>query len=98
MKVPGIRLYLQNPPTIRLGTFITKSLYVYTLQDADTALLYSWAPRLESALRLLPELQDVTSDLQLSQQRVALALDRARAAALGVTVSQIENALYSAYG
>jgi HAE1 family hydrophobic/amphiphilic exporter-1 len=98
LHVPGIRLYLQNPPTIRLGTYITKSLYVYTLQDADTALLYSWAPRLEAALRALPELQDVTSDLQLNSQRVALTLDRARAAALGVSASQIENALYSAYG
>ncbi len=98
MKVPGIRLYLQNPPTIRLGTFITKSLYVYVLQDADTALLYNWAPRLEAALRALPELQDVTSDLQLNSQRVALTIDRARAAALGVSASQIENALYSAYG
>ena len=98
MKVPGIRAYLQAPPTIRLGALISKSLYQYTLQDADTATLYSWAPRLEAALRALPQLQDVTSDLQLSQQRVALALDRARAAALGVTVSQIENALYSACG
>jgi len=98
LKVPGIRLYLQNPPTIRLGTFITKSLYVYVLQDADTALLYEWAPKLEAALRALPGLQDVTSDLQLNSQRVALTIDRARAAALGVSASQIENALYSAYG
>ena len=98
LKVPGIRLYLQSPPTIRLGTYISKSLYVYTLQEADTSLLYGWAPKLEAALRAVPELQDVTSDLQLNSQRVALAIDRSRAAALGVSVSQIENALYSAYG
>ena len=98
LKVPGIRLYLQSPPTIRLGTYISKSLYVYTLQEADTDLLYTWAPKLEAALRVLPELQDVTSDLQLNSQRVALTIDRSRAAALGVSVSQIENALYSAYG
>ena len=98
LKVPGIRLYLQSPPTVRLGTYISKSLYVYTLQDADTALLYSWAPKLEAALRAIPQLQDVTSDLQLNSQRIALSIDRARAAALGVSASQIENALYSAYG
>jgi len=98
MSVPGIRAYLQSPPTIRLGSMISKSLYQYTLQDADTTTLYTWAPRVEAALRALPGLQDVTSDLQLNQTRVALEIDRARAAALGVTASQIENALYSAYG
>ena len=97
-KVPGIRIYLQSPATIRLGSLISKSLYQYTLQDADTATLYQWAPRVEAALRALPGLQDVTSDLQLNQTRVALEIDRARAAALGVTASQIQNALYSAYG
>jgi HAE1 family hydrophobic/amphiphilic exporter-1 len=98
LTVPGIRLYLQAPATIRLGSLISKSLYQYTLQDADTAALYQWAPRVEAALRALPGLQDVTSDLQLNQTRVTLDVDRPRAAALGVTASQIENALYSAYG
>jgi hydrophobic/amphiphilic exporter-1 (mainly G- bacteria), HAE1 family len=98
LKVPGMRVYLQAPPTIRLGAFISKSLYVYTVQDADVQLLHTWAPRLEAALRAVPGLQDVTSDLQLNSQRVALTIDRARAAALGVSASQIENALYSAYG
>ncbi len=98
MSVPGIRIYLQSPATIRLGSLISKSLYQYTLQDADTASLYRWAPKVEAALRALPGLQDVTSDLQLNQTRVALEIDRARAAALGVTARQIENALYSAYG
>lgn len=95
---PGIRVYLQSPPTIRLGSMISKSLYQYTLQDADTATLYQWAPKVEAALRALPGLVDVTSDLQLNQTRVALEIDRPRAAALGVSASQIENALYSAYG
>ncbi len=96
--VPGIRVYLQAPATIRLGSLISKSLYQYTLQDADTATLYAWAPKVEAALRAMPGLQDVTSDLQLNQTRVALEIDRARAAALGVSASQIENALYSAFG
>jgi HAE1 family hydrophobic/amphiphilic exporter-1 len=96
--VPGIRLFLQSPPVIRIGGVLTKAQYQYVLQDSDTARLYEWAPRLEAALRGLPQLIDVTSDLQISSPRVALQLDRGRAAALGVTASQIENALYSAYG
>ncbi len=95
---PGLRVYLQSPPTIRLGAMISKSLYQYTLQDADTATLYQWAPKVEAAMRALPGLVDVTSDLQLNQTRVALEIDRPRAAALGITANQIENALYSAYG
>jgi HAE1 family hydrophobic/amphiphilic exporter-1 len=96
--VPGIRLFLQSPPVIRLGATLTKAQYQYVLQDSDTARLYQWAPRLEAALRKLPQLIDVTSDLQISSPRLALQLDRGRAAALGVTASQIESALYSAYG
>jgi HAE1 family hydrophobic/amphiphilic exporter-1 len=96
--VPGIRLFLQSPPTIRIGGTITKAQYQYVLQDSDTARLYEWAPRLEAALRKVPELSDVTSDLQISSPRVALQIDRGRAATLGVTAGQIENALYSAYG
>jgi hydrophobic/amphiphilic exporter-1 (mainly G- bacteria), HAE1 family len=98
LKVPGIRVYLQAPPTISLGSMITKSLYGYTLQDADPATLYKWAPVVETALRKLPMLQDVNTNLKLNQQRVTLQIDRARAAALGISASQIENALYSAYG
>jgi hydrophobic/amphiphilic exporter-1 (mainly G- bacteria), HAE1 family len=96
--IPGIKLYLQSPPTIRLGSGISKSLYQYTLQDSDTKTLYQWAPKIEAAIRAIPGLLDVTSDLQLNQTRIALELDRDRAAALGVTASQIEDALYSAYG
>ncbi|HQR24158.1 MAG TPA: efflux RND transporter permease subunit [Steroidobacteraceae bacterium] len=98
MTVPGIRLYLSAPPVIRIGGTITKAQYLYVLQDSDTDRLYEWAPKLEAALRGLPQLQDVTSDLQISSPRVALEIDRGRAAELGITASQIENALYSAYG
>jgi HAE1 family hydrophobic/amphiphilic exporter-1 len=97
-KIPGIRAFLQIPPPIRLGGTPTKSLYQYTLQDSDTAELYKYSPLLEQKLRGIPGLQDVTSDLQLSNPQINVAIDRDKAAALGVSTQRIEDALYTAYG
>ncbi|WP_289445277.1 hypothetical protein, partial [Klebsiella pneumoniae] len=59
-KVPGIRAYIQIPPTIRIGGALTKSLYQFTMQDPDTKRLYEWEPKLETRLRQVPGLEDVT--------------------------------------
>jgi HAE1 family hydrophobic/amphiphilic exporter-1 len=96
--VHGIRVYVQNPPAINIGGRHSKAQYQYTLQSPDTQVLYGAAPRLEQKLRDLPLLQDVTSDLQIKNPEVNLKIDRDKAAALGVTAQQIEEALYSAYG
>jgi len=96
--IPGINVYLQNPPTIRLGGSLSKSLYQFTLQDADIKELYEWAPKMESRLKQLPGLQDVTSDLQIASPQVVVDIDRDKALALDVTADQIENSLYNAYG
>jgi HAE1 family hydrophobic/amphiphilic exporter-1 len=96
--IPGINVYLQNPPTIRLGGSYTKSLYQYTVQDADIKELYEWSPKLESRMKQLPGLQDVTSDLQITSPQVIVNIDRDKAQALNVTADQIENSLYTAYG
>jgi HAE1 family hydrophobic/amphiphilic exporter-1 len=97
-RVPGIRAYLQIPPPIRLGGNLSKSQYQYTLQDSDTAELYKYAPMLESKMRGLKEVQDVTSDLQLANPQLSISINRDRASALGVSSQQIEDALYTAYG
>jgi HAE1 family hydrophobic/amphiphilic exporter-1 len=96
--VPGMRVFLQNPPPIRIGGSLTKSQYQFTLQGADTKELYKSAPLLEAKMRELPGLQDVTSDLLLKNPQVRVEIDRDRAAALGVTPERIEDALYTAYG
>lgn len=96
--IPGINVYLQNPPTIRLGGSLSKSLYQFTLQDADIGELYQWAPQLESRMKKLPNLQDVNSDLQITSPQVVVDINRDKAQALGVTADQIENSLYNAYG
>jgi HAE1 family hydrophobic/amphiphilic exporter-1 len=97
-RIPGISVYLQVPPTIRIGGQLTKSLYQYTLSGADFPELQHWAPIIESKLREIPGLQDVTTDLQVTSPQVRLDIDRDKAQALGVTPEQIENALYDAYG
>ena len=97
-QIPGIKIFAQNPPPIRIGGQLTKSLYQFTLQGSDTQELYRVAPLLESKIRALPGLQDVTSDLQISSPQVFVEIDRDKASALGVTADQIENALYNAYG
>jgi HAE1 family hydrophobic/amphiphilic exporter-1 len=96
--VVGIRMFMQNLPPIRIGGQLTKSQYQYTLQSPNTDELYKAAPALEAKLRVLPQLQDVTSDLQIKNPQVNLAIDRDKAAALGVTAQQIEDALNTAYG
>ncbi len=96
--VPGIRVFLQNPPPIRIGGALTKSLYQFTLQGPDTNELYRQAPKLEEKLRALPGLQDVTSDLQIRNPELQVDLDRDRAVALGVTADQVEEALFTAFG
>jgi HAE1 family hydrophobic/amphiphilic exporter-1 len=98
MKVPGITAYVQNIPAIRIGGRLTKSQYQYTLQAADTEELYHWAPQVEQKLHSLPGLVDVTSDLQITQPQITVAIDRNKASALGVSAQAIENTLYDAYG
>jgi HAE1 family hydrophobic/amphiphilic exporter-1 len=95
--VAGVRVFLQNPPAIRIGGQMTRSVYQYTLQSGDTAELYEWAPRLEQAMRGLPGLVDVSSDLQLANPQVNVSLDRNRIGALGISVDQVESAMANAY-
>jgi len=96
--IPGIKVFLQNPPIIRLGGMASKSQYQYTLQGADTTELFRFAPVMEEKMRHLPGFLDVSSDLQLNNPQVKVEIDRAKASALGISPQQIEDALYSAYG
>jgi HAE1 family hydrophobic/amphiphilic exporter-1 len=94
----GMKVYLQNPPTIRIGGQVTKSLYQYTLESPDKSLLYQSAEDLENAVAQLPGLSDVTSNLAINNPQVNVAINREKAAALQVSADTIENALYDAYG
>jgi HAE1 family hydrophobic/amphiphilic exporter-1 len=96
--IPGINVYPQVLPTIRIGGQLTKGQYQYTLQDADLQTLYHWAPILFERLRGLPGFLDVNSDLQIRSPQVLVDIDREKASAVGVTALQIEAALNNAYG
>ncbi|MFZ5625197.1 MAG: efflux RND transporter permease subunit [Gemmatimonadota bacterium] len=97
-QIPGLRGYITNPPVINIGGRSSKSLYQFTLQSGDIATLYQAAAELESRLRTLPELTDIATDAQIANPELRVEVDRDRAAALGLTMAQIESALYNAYG
>ncbi|HSY75156.1 MAG TPA: efflux RND transporter permease subunit, partial [Dongiaceae bacterium] len=97
-QMPGMNVYLRNPPIIPIGGMQSKGLYQYSLQDTDVKELFHWAPLLTDKLAHEPGFQDVTTDLQIAAPQVNVEIDRDKAAALGVTPQQIENGLYDAYG
>jgi HAE1 family hydrophobic/amphiphilic exporter-1 len=97
-KVPGIVVYMQNPPAIQVGGRVSKSLYQFTMQSSDIASLYPAAEKLVDAARESRLMQDVTSDLQLGNPQGTVQIDRERASSLGITAEQVETALYNAYG
>jgi len=97
-QVTGIKTTLSLPQSIRIGGRPTKAQYQFTLQSADIDALYENATKLERVLRGIPTLADVSTDLQIKNPQVSVRIDRDRATSLGVTVQQIEQALYDAYG
>ena len=97
-RVPGLLAFMQNPPPIRIGGQLTKSLYQFTLQAVDTKELYPNAAILEAAMAKMPGLVGVNSDMQIANPQVNVEIDRDQASALGVSAYQVENALALAYG
>jgi len=96
--VVGVRTFMQNVPAIRIGGGLTKSPYQYVIQGPNTEELYSAIPAIDAKLRTLPQLIDVSSDLQIARPQVNIEIDREKASALGVNPQQIEAALGNAYG
>ena len=96
--IPGVFVFLNNPPPIQIGGYVTNSPYQLTLQSPDTDELYRVSTDFEQKMQTLPALQDVTTDLQISSPQVNVNVDRDKASALGVNPMQVEDALYTAYG
>ncbi len=96
--IPGMMVFLQNPPPIQIGAHFTKSTYQMTLQSPNTDELYKYSSILESKLRALPDLRGVNSDLQITSPQVDVEINRDKAHTLGLTAQAIESALSDAYG
>jgi multidrug efflux pump len=96
--VPGATLFLQAVQDIRAGGRASGAQYQYTLQGASLEELNEWSPKIAAALQHEPKLADVNSDQQNKGLESNVIIDRDAAARLGVTVSQIDNTLYDAFG
>jgi multidrug efflux pump len=96
--ITGVRLFLQAVQDIRAGGRQSNSQYQYTILSDDLAELNLWTPKITEALKTVPQLQDVNSDRQDNGLDVALNIDRDTAARLGVSLSEVDNTLYDAFG
>jgi HAE1 family hydrophobic/amphiphilic exporter-1 len=94
----NFRATVTMPPALTIGGRQSDATYSVVLQDPDTATLYDVATAFERAVEKLPEVRDVSSDVEIRSPRVNLRFDRDRASALGVNVGQIENGLNSSFG
>ena len=98
MKVPGIVLYLRAGQDINLSSGPSRAQYQYVLKSNDGAVLSTWTQRLTEKLRSNPAFRDVSNDLQLGGSITHITIDRSAAARFGLTASDVDEALYDAFG
>jgi HAE1 family hydrophobic/amphiphilic exporter-1 len=99
LRFPNFRGFVRIPPALQIGFGQGNSSYNVTVQSADTDQLYNWAQRLSAAMETdVPEIQDVSNNLEIKSPKVNLVIDRDKAAAVGLNATQIENALSSGFG
>jgi HAE1 family hydrophobic/amphiphilic exporter-1 len=96
--VPGMQIFFQPIQNINLGGKLSKSQYQYTLQSNDTESLYRVAPELRDKIAKITGLRDVTTDLYIKNPQIMVEVDREKAAIYGVTIDQVRQELYNAFG
>ncbi|KWC36218.1 multidrug transporter [Burkholderia ubonensis] len=97
-QVSGITLYMQPLRDLTIESRVSRTQYQFSVQDTDPAEMAEWVPRLVERLSRLPQLADVTSDLQDRGLQTFVSIDRDTAGRLGITPTAIDNALYDAFG
>jgi multidrug efflux pump len=95
---PGASLFLTPVQDVRVGGRASDSTYQFTLLADELQELRTWAPRLERALRDVPEVVDISSDQEVGGLQTSLVFDRETAARLGISTRQINSALNLAFG
>jgi len=96
--IPGMKVYLQNPPTIQIGGQVTKSLYQISLVSTNKTELYATSEKLMTAMSEVPGIEDLTTDLAITSPQVRVSIDRDKAASLQVNANNVEGAFYDAFG
>ena len=96
--LPGIELHLRTRQELQVGGRSSATQFQYTLEDTELRELYDWAPKLVQRLKKLPQLGDVTTDLQSAAPRTTVVIDREHAAQFGITPQAIDDTLYDALG
>jgi len=96
--VPGMAVYFQNVQNINITGRISKSEFQYTLQSSDTQLLYEVAPQMRDKIANIEGLRDVTTDLYIKNPQMTIEVDREKAAVYGITIDQIRQELFDAFG
>jgi len=96
--VPGMRVVFQNVQNINITGRISKAEWQYTLQSSDTEMLYKVAPELRDKIEKIEGLTDVSTDLYIKNPQMTIEIDREKAAVYGITIDQIRNELFDAFG
>lgn len=96
--IPGVRVFPTVPPSIRLGSRGSSSVYQYTLYGTDLQELYRTTPLVLERVREVPGIIDVSSDLQITSPQLIIDIDRDKTSSLGLNAQQVQEALYSAFG
>jgi hydrophobe/amphiphile efflux-1 (HAE1) family protein len=98
LRFPGCRAFITLPPALQVGGKSGNSSFNVTVRSANIEELYPWAARLEAAISELPEVQDVSDDMEMKSPRVNLVLDRDKAAVVGLDATDVESTLYGGFG
>ncbi|NML46713.1 MMPL family transporter [Ramlibacter sp. G-1-2-2] len=96
--ISDVDVHFRTRQELQIGGRASATQFQYTLQDTDLAELTAWTPKLLAALKKLPQLDDVTTDLDAGVQHASLVIDRERAAAFGITPQMLDDTLYDAFG